>query len=74
MLHIFKKLSIEIVEEENNKALAIIPSYRLDLKSEIDLVEEIARMYGVNELPSNTPIMQELSKGPQTKNTTKLRV
>ena len=46
MLHIFKKLSIEIVEEENNKALAIIPSYRLDLKSEIDLVEG-SRMYGV---------------------------
>lgn len=67
MLHIFKKLSIEIVEEENNKALAIIPSYRLDLKSEIDLVEEIARMYGVNELPSNTPIARVVERSSNEK-------
>ena len=53
---IFKKLSIEIVDDNNDTAIALIPHFRLDLKLEIDLVEEVARMYGVNDIPENTPI------------------
>lgn len=32
-----------------------IPTYRVDLKREIDLIEEIARMYGVDKIPSTPP-------------------
>lgn len=32
-----------------------IPSHRLDLKREVDLVEEIARLYGVDQIPSTPP-------------------
>lgn len=32
-----------------------IPTYRVDLKQEIDLVEEVARMHGVNNIPSTPP-------------------
>ena len=53
---IFKKLSIEIVDDNNDTAIALIPHFRLDLKLEIDLVEEVARLYGVNDIPENTPI------------------
>ena len=53
---IFKKLSIEIIDDNNDTAIALIPHFRLDLKLEIDLVEEVARMYGVNDIPGNTPI------------------
>ena len=53
---IFKKLSIEIIDDNNDTAIALIPHFRLDLKLEIDLVEEVARMYGVNDIPENTPI------------------
>lgn len=32
-----------------------IPSFRLDLKREIDLIEEVARLYGVDKIPSTPP-------------------
>ncbi len=41
-----------------------IPSYRLDLKREIDLVEEIARMHGYSHIPYQ-PTMRIVAKRPQ---------
>jgi phenylalanyl-tRNA synthetase beta chain len=32
-----------------------IPTFRVDLKREIDLIEEIVRMYGVDKIPSTPP-------------------
>ncbi len=32
-----------------------IPTFRIDLKREIDLVEEVARLYGVDKIPSTPP-------------------
>jgi len=36
-------------------ATFVVPSYRVDLKREVDLVEEIARLYGVDRIPSTPP-------------------
>jgi phenylalanyl-tRNA synthetase beta chain len=33
----------------------VVPSFRVDLKSEIDLVEEVARLHGVDKIPSTPP-------------------
>ncbi len=32
-----------------------VPTFRIDLKSEIDLIEEIARLYGVDRIPASVP-------------------
>jgi phenylalanyl-tRNA synthetase beta chain len=32
-----------------------IPSFRVDLKREVDLIEEVARLYGVDRIPATTP-------------------
>ena len=32
-----------------------VPSWRVDLKREVDLIEEIARLYGVDRIPSTPP-------------------
>lgn len=32
-----------------------VPSYRVDLKRDVDLVEEVARLYGVDRIPSTPP-------------------
>jgi phenylalanyl-tRNA synthetase beta chain len=32
-----------------------IPSWRVDLKREVDLIEEVARLFGVDRIPSTTP-------------------
>jgi len=34
---------------------ARIPTFRVDLKREVDLIEEIARLYGVDKIPSTAP-------------------
>ena len=40
----------------NNGAWTVsVPSYRFDISIEEDLIEEIARVYGYNNLPSKTP-------------------
>ncbi len=47
---LFKRLSIDYANGN-----ATPPSYRNDITSEIDLVEEIARMYGYNNIPRKRP-------------------
>ncbi|SPE60892.1 Phenylalanine--tRNA ligase beta subunit [Verrucomicrobia bacterium] len=32
-----------------------IPSFRVDLKREVDLIEEVARLYGVDKIPATPP-------------------
>lgn len=32
-----------------------VPSYRVDLKREVDLIEEVARLYGVERIPASAP-------------------
>ena len=32
-----------------------IPTFRVDLKQEIDLIEEVARLYGIDKIPSTPP-------------------
>jgi len=52
------KLEIQTVETkvgETSKLTAIIPHYRLDLFNEIDLVEEVARIYGYDKISMTLP-------------------
>ena len=39
----------------NSSAAFQIPTWRVDLKREVDLIEEIARLYGVDRIPSTPP-------------------
>ena len=48
------KLGMEVIEAEG-EAKVIPPPYRLDLDREIDLVEEVARIYGMERIPENIP-------------------
>jgi phenylalanyl-tRNA synthetase beta chain len=46
------------VGEENQAAEPVtfrIPSFRVDLKREVDLIEEVARLHGVDKIPSTPP-------------------
>ena len=44
------------VENEAPDPVAFqIPSFRVDLKREVDLIEEIARLYGADKIPSTPP-------------------
>lgn len=39
-----------------------VPTYRNDMSMDADLIEEVARMYGYDEIPSTLPLM-EMTKG-----------
>ncbi|MCL2389584.1 MAG: phenylalanine--tRNA ligase subunit beta, partial [Elusimicrobia bacterium] len=48
---ILRFLGIDITPKGEDVLLAEIPSFRNDIKTEIDLVEEIARIYGYDKIP-----------------------
>jgi phenylalanyl-tRNA synthetase beta chain len=47
---ILTSLSLELVEEDADSLTFNIPSFRKDLEREIDLVEEVARVHGFNNI------------------------
>ncbi len=51
MINILNKLSLEVFEEEKSIKCAI-PSHRNDLERSVDLYEEIARVYGYDNIPT----------------------
>jgi phenylalanyl-tRNA synthetase beta chain len=56
MQKIFQTLEIGIEDDNGETATAVAPSFRLDLEREVDLVEEIARIHGVDNIPANIPL------------------
>lgn len=71
---IFKDLGFEITGNENGWAVKA-PSFRFDMAIEMDLIEEIGRVYGYNNLPE-TPVMapmtlNELDESEQSLSTLK---
>lgn len=51
-----KRLDLEPVSSNGDVSSEFrIPSFRVDLKREIDLIEEVGRLYGVDKIPSRTP-------------------
>ncbi|HEX4122057.1 MAG TPA: phenylalanine--tRNA ligase subunit beta [Verrucomicrobiae bacterium] len=52
-VNFLKRLGLEPVE--SGAPSFRIPTFRVDLKREVDLIEEIARLYGVDKIPSTPP-------------------
>ena len=60
------RLGLTLVERTDSVSTWIAPSWRFDLAIEQDLVEEVARIYGYNNLPTSTPTMAlELEPNPE---------
>jgi phenylalanyl-tRNA synthetase beta chain len=54
-------LDIGIKEENGDNLLLEIPAYRVDVKVEADVIEEILRIYGYNNVEVNTHVNSTLS-------------
>jgi phenylalanyl-tRNA synthetase beta chain len=51
-----RRLELEIVGESDAEIATVrIPTFRVDLKREVDLIEEIGRLYGVDKIPATPP-------------------
>jgi phenylalanyl-tRNA synthetase beta chain len=57
ILRILRKLGFELIPEpgEEDEFTVQIPSWRLDVEREIDLIEEIARLHGYDKFRSTLP-------------------
>ncbi len=53
---IFKKLQFNILNDLDDFIDLEVPSFRGDVYREIDLIEEVARIYGYNNIPTKTSI------------------
>ncbi|NLL17533.1 MAG: phenylalanine--tRNA ligase subunit beta [Clostridia bacterium] len=49
------QLDFTVLQEEGDSIRYLIPSYRQDITREIDLIEEVARLYGYNKIPVTMP-------------------
>lgn len=53
---LLSKLQIWTTQETDEAIEVIVPSFRNDLTQEIDIIEEIARLYGFNNLPKSNAL------------------
>lgn len=54
MLSILRSLGFSPQEKKNDTITCTIPTYRPDVTQEIDLIEEIARLFGYDNIPNET--------------------
>ncbi|HYL13543.1 MAG TPA: phenylalanine--tRNA ligase subunit beta [Terriglobales bacterium] len=76
VVRIFKRLGFDITPEKMDASefTVQIPAWRLDVEREIDLIEEIARLYGYDKFPNTLPAYSgSVIELPDAKKDTKLR-
>lgn len=57
VMEILTRLGLKELSQDESGWQFEIPSYRFDLEIEADLLEELARIYGYNNLPTTSPTM-----------------
>jgi phenylalanyl-tRNA synthetase beta chain len=65
---VFKHLGFEFTHAVNDLFVVTPPSYRFDIEIEEDLIEEVARMYGFENIPDVPPVASlKMSAKPEAK-------
>lgn len=53
---ILERLGVQCLTQSQSSATFAVPSWRLDLTRECDLIEEIARIHGYDRIPDDAPL------------------
>ncbi|MEI6890539.1 MAG: phenylalanine--tRNA ligase subunit beta [Pontiella sp.] len=67
MRGVFQTLEIGLEDDHGETAVARVPSFRLDLEREVDLVEEIARIHGVDNIPAKIPLAKVIPEADDSR-------
>lgn len=51
----FRSLDMEVVEKNDGSIQVIPPPFRVDIQREVDLIEEVARLHGYDNIPISSP-------------------
>ncbi|UXS20927.1 phenylalanine--tRNA ligase subunit beta [Staphylococcus delphini] len=73
IVRVFEQLGFN-TEITNNDIHVKVPSRRRDITIEADLIEEIARIYGYDNIPSTLPVFEDVTSGALTDRQRKTRV
>lgn len=60
-------LGFSVAESRNDAEpgwLVTVPSYRIDIQREVDLIEEVGRHYGFDKLPTTFPVLDAAQRPP----------
>jgi phenylalanyl-tRNA synthetase beta chain len=49
------KLGLKTMAQQPGECTFSVPSWRVDIKREVDLIEEVGRLYGIDKIPSTPP-------------------
>ncbi len=49
------RLGLALVNQEPGECTFAVPTWRVDLKREVDLIEEVGRLFGVEKIPATPP-------------------
>lgn len=71
ILQVFKKLSFE-AQDKGTSAIVTVPTRRIDISIKEDLVEEVGRIYGVDNIQGKLPVVP-MKMGSLDKTTRKIR-
>ena len=53
---IIKNLEIKIIEENDDSLSLLVPPYRTDVRREVDVIEDVLRIYGFNSIKINNKL------------------
>lgn len=60
-IEILEALEIKVVENKAGKLELLVPRYRFDVTRDIDVIEDILRIYGYNEYPEDENLRSTIS-------------
>ena len=63
VIEIMKRLDIEGKAAKGEELMFMIPTFRVDITREVDLIEELARQYGYNRIPTTLPSVVMKTEG-----------
>ena len=55
VIRILKSIGMTVCQEGKGEYLVTPPTYRVDIEREIDLIEEVVRLYGYDRVPATLP-------------------
>ena len=62
---LFDRIGLQYQREGNEAFVVKAPSYRFDIEIEEDLIEEVARLFGFENIPANPPVAEQRMQGTQ---------
>lgn len=71
---ILQSLDIDLAELNDNEFVATVPAFRVDVERDVDLVEEVLRIYGFDNVPLSDHLGSEFISGFPQNDKNKLQI